>query len=178
VVAGGVLGTVAALVLVAGPVPAAQAHSRLVTVVPAAGSTVRQQPTVVRLTFSEQVRLRYSTVVVTGAHGAVSRGTLSQIDSTISRPIEPVRSGMYTVAWRVVSADGHPVSGRFAFRVALPPGAEPALTLTSPTPVAAARDAGNGLKWVIGVVFAVAAIAAVAVVAGRRRMKGSRLGAP
>jgi hypothetical protein len=47
------------------------------------------------------------------------------VDDVVHQPVYPLRSGSYTVEWRVVSADTHPVQGRFEFTVALPPELEP-----------------------------------------------------
>jgi cytochrome c oxidase assembly factor CtaG/methionine-rich copper-binding protein CopC len=112
VVAAGLAGLVA-------PGPAA-AHSVLLGTAPAEGSVVTAVTTEVTLTFNEPVRAQFSTVAVTGPGGrAYATGELTVRDNVARQPVHPLRSGDYQVAWRVVSLDGHPVSGTFTFRVSL-----------------------------------------------------------
>lgn len=113
--------------------PAASAHAGLVSIDPADGSTVTDAPTRVVLTFDEQVTTP-AVVVVTGPDGRkVSSdrtrvvGTIVAVDTDLSAP------GRYTVAFRVVSADGHPVAKQTSFAF-VPPGATPPPPLTANTP--------------------------------------------
>ena len=137
-----------AALLVAGVVAApspASAHSRLTSTSPAAGSTVRTAPRSVSLTFNERLLGRYSNITVTGPRGATySVGRPRQVDTTTTQDVQPLGSGQYTVAWRVVSADGHPIGGSFRFTVALARGQEPAAAPgggdTPATPAAAPAD--------------------------------------
>lgn len=42
-------------------------------------------------------------------------------DTTVTQAVKPVTSpGVVTVRWRVVSSDGHPISGEYAFTVDAP----------------------------------------------------------
>ncbi|MEN3613799.1 copper resistance CopC family protein [Plantactinospora sp. ZYX-F-223] len=118
-----VTGAVAGGLLAARP---AAAHAQLLGSDPRADSTVTTQLDEITLTFNELVRGNFSTVVVTGPdgvrHGA---GQPRAVDKRVHLPVEPVRSGSYRVAYRVVSADGHPIQGQFRFTVALAPALEP-----------------------------------------------------
>ena len=59
-----------------------------------------------------------SVVLVTKSDGAsVVSGKSAVADNTVTTPVKTGPSGDYTVAYRVVSADGHPVSGRLSFTV-------------------------------------------------------------
>lgn len=104
----------------------ASAHAQLLGSDPKADSTVGAPLTEITLLFNDLVRGDYSTVVLTGPdgrrHGA---GQPRAVDKRVHLPISPLRSGGYRVAYRVVSADGHPIEGQFRFTVALAPGQEP-----------------------------------------------------
>ena len=104
----------------------AAAHARLVDSDPQADSTVTTPLDEITLTFSELIRGALSTVVVTGPDG-VRHGTGEPrvVDRRLHLPVDPMRSGSYRVAYRVVSADGHPIEGQSRFAVALPPALEP-----------------------------------------------------
>ncbi|MFI6760066.1 copper resistance protein CopC [Micromonospora sp. NPDC050417] len=167
-------------VLLAG-VPAAApawAHSRLLGTDPADGATVTRQVAAVRLTFDELVRADLSTVVVEGAdQRRYGDGPVRVVDHEMSQPVHPLRSGDYRVAWRAISADGHPVQGEFRFTVALPPGQEPAEPVQPAQPAEADRadatattPAGpDGRWWCAG-----GAVALVVAAAGLIRVRHRR----
>ncbi len=104
----------AMVVLIGGSGPAA-AHASLVRTDPAAGATIATAPTEVSLTFSENVGTGY--VAVTAPSGErVQTSNVRTVDGVLSAEVAPSEErGRYTVAYRVVSADGHPVSGEFTF---------------------------------------------------------------
>jgi copper resistance protein C len=145
----GRLAVAAATGLLAFLVPAAltaepaAAHDRLVSSAPAAGST-GPAPLRIRLTMSEDVVKVGSRVVVTGPSGPVTgRLTTSGPDLTESFA-DRLAPGRYTVTWRAVSSDGHPVSGRFGFTVRRSPG-DPSQTPTpTPDPSPSASTAATG----------------------------------
>ncbi|WP_284574388.1 copper resistance protein CopC [Streptomyces sp. 2P-4] len=114
---------VAALLLGgAGP---ASAHSGLTGSDPADGSVLASPPPHVTLTFTETVGLSADSVRVLSpdnervnprpAHHADGRGNTGRVELA-----DGLAQGTYTVAWRVVSADGHPISGAFVFSVGRP----------------------------------------------------------
>jgi methionine-rich copper-binding protein CopC len=126
------------VLLLAGP---ASAHTRLVGELPASGSTV---PTVTQvvLEFSDDVQPDLSTVAVTGADG-VDRSQGPPVLQDGSRVVQalsaPLAAGRWTVAYRVVARDGHPVVGSHVFDVAAPAaGAEPSGAAEVPEPSAPA----------------------------------------
>jgi hypothetical protein len=148
----------------------AWAHSRLQRTDPADGSTLSAQISTVTLTFNEMVRGQFTTVVVTGpGKVSYSEGHVQVIDDDVRQRVYPLHSGSYTVAWRAISADGHPVQGQFHFSMALPAGQEP--TADPPaTPGAAASGAGHANHWWLwGGGAAVVVLAAVLALAFTRR---------
>ncbi|WP_328418032.1 copper resistance protein CopC [Streptomyces violaceus] len=114
------LGTV--LVLLLFSAAPASAHAALRTTDPDDGSVVRQAPRSVTLTFTESVGLLDDSFRVFGPdQRRVHTGEATHADgrSDTARVGLPgkLAQGTYTVAWRVVSADSHPVSGAFSFSV-------------------------------------------------------------
>ncbi|MFG1922569.1 copper resistance protein CopC [Cryptosporangium sp. NPDC048952] len=160
----------------------AKAHSNLAGSSPKADSTVTAAPKQVTLTFGEVIRGNFSTVVVTGPDGVrYGDGKASAVDKTLSQPVKPLVAGKYTVAWRVVSADGHPIQGVFTFTADLPAAPSPSPTEPAPnvsepapsqSPAAATEPTDDGsspLPWVIAGVAAVLALAGATLLARRRR---------
>jgi methionine-rich copper-binding protein CopC len=130
------LGAVLGVLLVLGAAPAS-AHAVLVSTNPASGSTVPTPPSGVTLTFDEAVRAP-AYIVVTGPGGvrADEGGARIQGAKVTTGLRQTVSAGTYSVAYRVVSDDGHPVEAVFTYTVAV--GA------TSPTPSATATAAASG----------------------------------
>ena len=159
------------VVLLVGAGPA-WAHSRLLHTVPVDGATTTDVTTSVVLTFNEMVKQRFTTVVVRGPDGtSYGRGGVRVVDENVTQDLYPLPSGAYHVAWRAISADGHPVQGEFRFTVSLAPGAEP--TVRPPATVASAvPPSQRSWAWLLAVAVVVAVtIAGVAVVGRGRRAK-------
>lgn len=117
------LGTVLVLLL-AGAAPAS-AHAALRGTDPDDGSVLKQAPRHVTLTYTESVGLLDDSFRVFGPdQRRVHAGEATHADgrSDTARVSLPgkLAQGTYTVAWRVVSADSHPVSGAFTFSVGKP----------------------------------------------------------
>src|SRR5690625_115355 len=104
----------------------ASAHAQLVETDPADGARLDQAPASVELTFNEHIEQIGSQVVITDAGGTEVQDGDPQIDGpTLTQDLIDERpEGSYTVQWRVVSADGHPVSGEFTFEAAAAAGAD------------------------------------------------------
>ena len=104
----------------------AAAHSLVISSDPAAGATLATAPTVVRLAFGEAPDLKLTMVKVLDVGGQDhASGPIQAVsgDATQIRiPLKPLSDGVYTVAWRSVSAvDGHVAAGSFAFGVGVTP---------------------------------------------------------
>lgn len=112
---------------VAGP---AAADASLVSSSPGNGASVAVAPPAVTFTFNELVQARLTTVTVTDAQGgAVPVAPVLADRATVIQPLPPgLAPGGYVAAYRIVSADGHPVTGQIRFTVAPAPsaGAAPA----------------------------------------------------
>ncbi len=114
------LGTV--LVLLLFSAAPASAHAALRGTDPDDGSVVQRAPRHLTLSFTESVGLLDDSFRVFGPdQRRVRTGEAQHADgrSDTARVGLPgkLAQGTYTVAWRVVSADSHPVSGAFTFSV-------------------------------------------------------------
>jgi methionine-rich copper-binding protein CopC len=151
----------AAVVGALAPATPAFAHSQLQRTAPTNGAVVTSPIDTVTLTFNEMVRGAFTTVVVNGPDGvSYSNGHVRVVDDNVFQAVYPLRSGTYTVAWRAISADGHPVEGQFEFRVALPPGEEPTGGPPRTPSTPAGGSTGSWLIWAgLGVALVLAAVA-------------------
>nr|WP_232523473.1 copper resistance protein CopC [Nocardioides sp. MAH-18] len=110
---------VAALLL--GTAPPAQAHATLVASDPAEGAVLAVAPERVTFTFTESVAAVPDGVQVFDATGDRVAAEASVTDAVLTVALtEPVDDGTLVVVWRIVSADGHPVSGSLRFSVGAP----------------------------------------------------------
>lgn len=108
--------------LVLGGAGAASAHAVLQSSNPASNSTLSVAPATVTLKFSEGVEIGLGGVKVFDPDG-------KRVDTNQSKHgpdgdtsvVTPLRGGLptgtFTVAWRAVSADSHPISGAFTFNI-------------------------------------------------------------
>ncbi|MFF4973157.1 copper resistance CopC/CopD family protein [Streptomyces sp. NPDC001083] len=135
------LGTVLVLVLFGG-VGGASAHAALTGADPQDGSVLKTAPRQVTLTFTESVGLLDDSFrVLDPGNRRVRTGEPGHADgrsdtARVTLP-EGLGTGTFTVAWRVVSADSHPVSGAFTFSIGKPSAS------VAPIPV---DPAGNTLS--------------------------------
>jgi copper transport protein len=99
---------------------AASAHATLESSSPADGQSVPASPSEIRITFSEAVTTISGGLSVLDADGkTVDVGNSEVVDGrTLVAPIsETLSDGTYVTTYRVLSADGHPVSGSLLFGV-------------------------------------------------------------
>jgi methionine-rich copper-binding protein CopC len=148
----------------------ASAHNALAGSTPAAGSTLTTAPTSVTLHFEEPPLSSGMAVAVTAPdQSLVSPGSPVLTGSDVVASLAPLTaSGTYSVAWRVVADDGHPVTGTFTFTVDLgaaasaPPSATASATSSTSGTVATTTD-GSSSSTPVGAIVAGAAALAVLV---------------
>ncbi|TCL77363.1 MULTISPECIES: copper resistance CopC family protein [unclassified Curtobacterium] len=128
----------------------ASAHSALTGSTPADGAVVTEPLDRVDLTFSEaplaglDAGLR---IQVTDADGTdVSTGEVTVSGMTMGKAVD-LENGAYTVLWRYVSPDGHPIDGSYGFEyraaVATPSTTtSPTSDAATPTPTSTATATG------------------------------------
>jgi copper resistance protein C len=188
----------------------ASAHDELVSTDPAADSAVASLPDELTLTFSGELATdpAATELQITDADGTDLADGEPVIDGTLlAQPLAGAASGEVTVLWKVVSSDGHPISGEFAFSVTAPSTPTPASTEPAtaapppttvptqepapeptPTPTVVPVESGaQSLPWILFAVLGVAVLGAVTylLVSRARRERdlapapgGTALGAP
>jgi methionine-rich copper-binding protein CopC len=127
----------------------ASAHSDLVGAAPAARSVSAAAVTTVELTFGSELRPGLAHVVVSSSGRADHVvGAPAVLGSRLVAQVDGVSSvGAYEVRYRVVAADGHPVTGSYRFRVG-PTSSAGDETAAQPVATAApAVAAGPGGPW-------------------------------
>ncbi|WP_149361525.1 copper resistance CopC/CopD family protein [Lolliginicoccus suaedae] len=149
--------------------PHAAAHASLVGTTPSDGSQVDGSPGAVNLRFSEPITLVEDSIRVLDRDAervdtGGSRQDASPEQASVAL-LPGLPDGVYTVAWRVISGDSHPIRGSFTFTVGDPADA-------SAVPEADLSDEASSvwdglalvLRWII---YAGALAAAGLVVLGR-----------
>ncbi|WP_051385475.1 copper resistance CopC family protein [Actinokineospora inagensis] len=152
--------TLFALVGLAGP---ALAHNQLVSSTPADKASLGAGPATVELTFDQPVQIgeNLNSIVVVGpdGKGQWQNGKTSvngNIVSVAVRPLGPV--GDYTVGYRILSADGHPVSGELKFTLTTAGTGTPAPADQVAATTPSSGDDGGGAPvwvWIVGAVVLV-----------------------
>lgn len=171
----------AGLALAIGVAPAAVAHDELLASDPGEGDRLTVAPTEVSLSFSADVLTMGAAVLVVDGDGRDWVAAEPTVDgSTVTAELE---AGMpeagYEIRWRVVSSDGHPISGLVRFTVG---DAEPLTRTPSPTSTAGGdadateqqtqptpADAGALRTVLIGAAGAAAAVAIMLLISFLRR---------
>lgn len=138
-----VVGVLAAVTLglAAIAAPTAVAHSELVSSDPADGATLDAPPQTVTFTFNEPLLpdfVRFVGTDPTGETGELPVGSVEGSTATIDWPAG-APGGEWTVSYRVVSQDGHPIEGGITFTyAAASPTASPTSAPTSTAPTSTA----------------------------------------
>ncbi len=153
------------LVLLAGTMPA-EGHASLVSSKPADGSQVATAPGTIELTFSEDVDSGF--VGVTAPDGSTLKTSEPRIDgASMSADLATSdQHGTYTVAYRIVSADGHPVSDEIRFTTT---SGQHVTQQEAPSPESFVDRHSTAL--IIGLALAMLAIALMLAPLTRRRRK-------
>lgn len=103
--------------------PSAFAHATLLQTTPSNDAVLKRAPARVLLRFDEAIATVLGSVrVYDGAARRIDDGETSrpQADEVAVGLPRSLAKGTYTVAWRVISADSHPVRGAFVFHVGKP----------------------------------------------------------
>lgn len=166
-------------------------HARLVSSAPADQATVDNVEAVV-LEFNETVNPDFVAVRVAGPGGDEADGVATVDGRTVTQGlVTALAAGKHTVTYRVVSSDGHPISGTVTFTTTVaeaapsPPPSTPGASPSQAGPTASATpspsesltttpepevDEPGTSPWVgIGIAVGIAALAAVAGGAWHRR---------
>jgi methionine-rich copper-binding protein CopC len=120
------------------PLAPATAHDAIESTEPAEGAVVAEVPAEVKLTVNNVPIALGAAVQIKDESGTdQSGGKLVIRDNVVSQTVRAgAPAGLYTVTWRVVSSDSHPIEGRFTFTAgdtsgSPPSAAEPASPFTA-----------------------------------------------
>jgi copper transport protein len=124
-IAGGLSAAVATCALALAAPQSASAHATLLETRPARDAVVQRTPDDVVLRFDEAVSTVPASVRV--FDDDVNRVDDGDVEKPTSESVSVglpagLPAGTYTVAWRVLSADSHPIHGAFVFSVGRPSG--------------------------------------------------------
>lgn len=117
--------------------PAATAHDQVQSTAPAADEHLDAAPSAVTIRFTDEIlEVGAVVLVVDSKDHNWADGDLRLDGPEATQALAPgMADGAYRVRWRVVSADGHPVSGAFAFSVGVEaPAGTSASASSSPAP--------------------------------------------
>ena len=111
---------VLALLTLAALPATASAHAQLLSTQPERGTQLDSPRDTVALRFDEPIEASFGAVRVFDPSGKrVDNGRLERPDgdATIGTGVRAAGDGVYTVTYRIISGDGHPVSGGFTYSV-------------------------------------------------------------
>ncbi|XVQ83556.1 copper resistance CopC family protein [Microbispora siamensis] len=174
------------VMLVATP---ARAHDVLVASDPKDGAVLDAMPASVTLTFDQAVRRDFARIAVTGPDGAhYEQGEITVDGRNVSVGVRTgTPAGAYAIGYRIVSNDGHPVTGAVKFNVTGGGAAPGAVTAPAATPAPGTANPGTGTtgqgggSWVWGLLAVTAALLALCarvLVRHDRRLRDGTIPAP
>jgi methionine-rich copper-binding protein CopC len=125
----------AVLLVLLSALPAA-AHAELTSSRPGNGDRVTSPPSEVELTFSDPLEAQFTRVAVVDDAGTPYQdGEPAVSGSTVTQRVSGLpAAGRFTISYRVVSADGHPVTGKVRFVVTAPTASAATPSDDRPTP--------------------------------------------
>ncbi|WP_313404787.1 copper resistance protein CopC [Aeromicrobium sp.] len=115
------------------PAPPASAHTELTSTDPAPGASLAEPPNEVTLAFTDKMSADFSSLSLTVGDREAVTLTPDTDGNEVSAVIPAVLPGTsaspavvtWKIAYRVVSADGHPVAGELSFEAPAPSPTEP-----------------------------------------------------
>lgn len=102
------------------PIAPASAHDAVTGTSPTDGESLGSVPDAIEISFTDTPLSLGSEILVEDAQGRDwTTGEVEITGNSATQPIDPDSpAGEYTVTWRVVSSDSHPIEGAFDFTVA------------------------------------------------------------
>lgn len=139
--------------------PPAAAHNALISSDPKDKTSLEAGPSSVTLTFDQDVQggqgiNTISVVDANGGHYEVA-GDPTIKDNAVSAKVNALgKAGQYKIGYRILSADGHPVSGELTFTLTKDGTGTPT-TPASPDTASGSDGSSDGLPiwvWIVGAV--------------------------
>jgi hypothetical protein len=129
------------------------AHNSLVSSDPKDGSQLEAGPTAITLTFDQPVQAgeKFNTITVTGPEGTrwEAEGEPTVKNNSVVFPVRPLGpAAEYTIGYRVLSADGHPVTGSLKFALTKAGDGTPAPATATQHSGSTPSDGGGVPIWV------------------------------
>ncbi|MEV6770932.1 copper resistance CopC family protein [Nocardia sp. NPDC051030] len=153
----------------------ASAHSAVISSSPEQGAQIDTSPARVSVTFNEELQTAYPSMTVTDKDGYLwSKGDPKVEGATISIEVgELGAAGDYKIAFRVTSADGHPVSGTRTFTLTKAGTGTPGPKADTSAKSGSGGDDGGVPLWVfiVGAVVLFGGGLAFALLGGRGKQK-------
>ncbi|TKI83931.1 copper resistance CopC/CopD family protein [Bacillus mycoides] len=103
----------------------ASAHAYVVKSNPAENETLKKAPSVVKIEFDEDIQVSsFNTLFVRDTSGKRVDLKDAHIDKKNKKILEAglkenLKNGLYSIQWKAISADGHPIQGVIPFRIGL-----------------------------------------------------------
>lgn len=173
------IATLVAVLALLGAAPQALAHNTLTGSEPKEDATVDVAPEKVTLTFDQPVQAgEVNQVVVNGPDGGQwARGPVEVDGTEVSRALgELGPAGKYTIGFRILSADGHPVTREIPFTLTTAGTGSPVETTPAqqaePGDVTDAQEPTSVIPvwvWIAGAVLLLGAGIVLAMRLGRER---------
>jgi copper resistance protein C len=102
------------------------AHSHLEESAPQNGEIVTQSLKDITLTFETALEPTSSFTLIDGNHTAIPLSTVSITGNQLIANVEDdLTNGAYTIHWKIIGEDGHPLEGDIPFTMNLPENAAP-----------------------------------------------------
>lgn len=150
---------------------AALAHSNSVETNPLHGAMLEKLPAEATVTFNEAPKKADLALTTPDGQVHVLRARIAESTVTVNLPAAAPR-GRYLLAYRVVSADGHPVSGVASFTVTSGPKPVPTPTRSAaPSADDASDQAEGGIAAPMLVVLGLALVALVVMASAAARAR-------
>ncbi|MGH3392604.1 MAG: copper resistance CopC family protein [Actinomadura sp.] len=172
-----IAGAIAAAALVITSAMPAAAHTALRASSPKDGGKIDVAPSELLLEFSEPIRKSGFRLVVQGPDDSEYQAGAPRISGdTLTQPLKQLGpTGEYRVEFRIVSADGHPLTGGIRFTLTKPGPAAGGIKAVPPAPLVSvsASSLSNAPSWAWSIgAAAVVILTSGAVLFGRRVTRG------
>jgi copper transport protein len=130
------------------------AHGQLDSSSPAPAAVLETAPSEISLDFNEPVTPVARSIEIYNQDGqriVLGEALVSPDDPSvlIAKDVPAIPNGLYVVAWRAVSNDGHAIEGAYSFQI----GASAPIVATSDliNNILSGQDGPQGLSWLMGV---------------------------
>jgi methionine-rich copper-binding protein CopC len=170
-----------ALVLMVTMATPALAHNVLISTDPAKGAQLTTGPAKVSLTFDQYVQtgganedVNQIAVTGPGGKGQWAEGPVVVSNNVVSAPLRPLGpAGEYTIGYRILSADGHAVTGESTFTLTVAGNGTPSSATAATAGTTQQGDSGGVpiWVWIAGAVILLGVGLTVALRTGRESTK-------